>query len=58
MKNPGSAIFCVELEIAEEFESRKEPDLEKFPEVNNIPNNTFNSKVVLGLNTPEGDETR
>ena len=26
--------------------------------VKSIPNNTFISKVVLGLNTPEGDEPR
>lgn len=57
-KNPGSAILAAELEILDEFGPRKEPDLEKFPEVKDIPNDTLISKVVLGLNTPEGDETQ
>jgi len=26
--------------------------------VNNAPNTTFNKEVVLGLNTPKGDETQ
>ena len=56
--NPGSAILPVELEILEEIRPRKEQDREKFPEVKDIPNNTFIPKVVLGLNTPEGDETQ
>jgi hypothetical protein len=36
-----------------------EISLEKLKHIlSEIPKDTFNNKVVLGLNTPEGDETR
>jgi len=67
-KNPGKIaepvsstvleLMAQEISLMREFEPRKEPDLEKFPEVKDIPNNTFISKVVLGQNNPTGDETQ
>jgi len=55
-------LFAENLDLKQQIAELKNKirtlEVDRQSIINILNNNTFNSKVVLGLNTPEGDETR